>query len=225
MVPLLLLAPVPQARAQSGTAQGRTVIKHLNKHHEGNNGNVVIWLSPLDAPAPRQAVRHYQILQKNKQFTPHVLVIPLGSEVAFPNEDVYFHNVFSLYKGERFDLGLYEEGASRSVRFEMPGVSFVFCNIHPTMNAYVITLETPYFAVSEKSGSFSIPNVPPGRYQLTVWYERAESQELARLSRQVTVAPSGISLGTLEITESAELPSDHLDKYGRPYEPQHASPY
>ncbi len=226
LISLVLLAAVPRARAQLGTVQGHVVVEHLNKHHQGNNANVVVWLSPLDAPAPRsQDVHHYQILQKNKEFSPHLLVIPLGSEVAFPNQDVYFHNVFSLYQGERFDLGLYEDGVSRAVRFEKPGVSFVFCNIHPNMSAYVVTLETPNFAMSDHVGTFTIANVPPGRYQLTVWYERATSKELDALSRELVVAPSGNSLGTLRIHESAELPQEHLDKYGRPYEPQHTSPY
>ncbi len=222
---LCLVAAAPRAGAQAVTVRGRVSVQHVNKHRQGQNANVVVWLSPLDVAPPREPMRRYQILQKNKEFSPHVLVIPVGSEVAFPNEDVYFHNVFSLYKGERFDLGLYEEGTSRAVRFEKPGVSFVFCNIHPNMSAYVIALETPYFAMSDVAGSFSILNVPAGKYQLEVWYERAASTDLAKLSQVVALVAPETFVGTLEIPESAELRQEHPDKHGLPYDPQHSSPY
>ena len=104
------------------------------------------------------------------------------SAVEFPNLDPWFHNVFSLYKGERFDLGLYEAGSSRTVHFERAGVSFIFCNIHPEMSAYVLALGTPYFAVSDHRGNIRIADVPPGRYRIEVWFERAESPDTAKLS-------------------------------------------
>ena len=110
----------------------------------------VIWLTPLEnkTPLPNKSGQ-YVLTQKNKQFTPHLMVIPAGSVVGFPNQDPYFHNVFSLFNGRRFDLGLYEAGSTRSVRFTREGVSYVFCNIHPEMSAVILALSTPYFAVVE----------------------------------------------------------------------------
>ena len=88
-------------------------------------------------------------MQKDKTFTPHLLVIPTGSTVDFPNLDPFFHNVFSEFNGKRFDLGLYESGSSRTVHFDHDGVSYIFCNIHPEMSAVIVTLSTPYFGVSD----------------------------------------------------------------------------
>src|SRR6185295_5385878 len=91
---------------------------------------------------------HVRMVQKNKKFEPRLLAIPIGSSVDFPNQDPFFHNVFSLYNGKRFDLGLYEAGGSKTVRFDKAGVSFIFCNIHPEMTATVFVVSTPYYAVS-----------------------------------------------------------------------------
>ena len=109
-------------------------------------------------------------MQKNKSFHPSLLVIPVGGKVEFPNHDPFFHNVFSLFEGKRFDLGLYESGTTRFVQFDKPGVSFIFCNIHAEMSAVVIALATPYYAISDSRGDLSIPNVPPGRYELQVFH-------------------------------------------------------
>ena len=76
-------------------------------------------------------------------FTPHILVVPVGSVVRFPNADPFFHNVFSLFDGKRFDLGLYEAGSTKEVTFSREGLSYIFCNIHPEMSAVVISLSTP----------------------------------------------------------------------------------
>ena len=103
------------------------------------------------------------MIQKNKQFDPHMLVVPVGSMVQFPNHDPFFHNVFSLYNGKRFDLGLYETGSERGVRFDREGVSYIFCNIHPEMGAVILALSTPYYDMSA-DGAIVIPRVPPGKY-------------------------------------------------------------
>ena len=106
---------------------------------------------------------HAVLAQKNKAFDPSLLVITKGSSVEFPNRDPWFHNVFSLFNGKRFDLGLYEAGSSRTVHFDREGISYIFCNIHPEMSAVVVVLGTPYFSVTNKDGEFTIQNVPPGR--------------------------------------------------------------
>ena len=140
--------------AETVDASLQVRMNRLGKHSDQNAGSagVVVWLTPL-APAIADPVStpkpgHYRLVQKDKTFTPHLLVIPTGSSVDFPNLDPFFHNVFSLFNGKRFDLGLYESGSSRTVHFDHDGVSYIFCNIHPEMSAVIITLSTPYYGVS-----------------------------------------------------------------------------
>ena len=146
---------------------------------------VVVWLKPLD-PADNQTAaaaepgKRPQVIQKNKSFHPHLTVVRVGSVVDFPNRDPFFHNVFSLYDGKRFDLGLYEAGATNSVRFDHVGVSYLFCNIHPEMSAVVVAVDTPYYGVTDKSGHLGIANVPDGKYELHVWYEKSVPDALER---------------------------------------------
>ncbi len=158
--------------------------------------------------------------QKNKAFEPHLLVVTKGSTVQFPNLDPWFHNVFSLFNGKKFDLGLYEAGSSRTVHFDREGVSYIFCNIHPEMSAVVVVVASPYYAVAEKGGEFSIAGVPPGRYTAP----RVGRELLARKPRGV-VARGGTqrnhALGW-ELCGSAQADSanaQHKNKYGQDYEP------
>jgi plastocyanin len=129
--------------------------------------NAVVW---LEAPLPSSSPSKRIVLdQRNLTFHPHVLAVRVGAAVEFPNNDRVFHNVFSFRDGKRFDLGMYPIGTSRLVRFDQPGVSRLFCNIHPNMAAYVIALETAHFAVTDMSGAFTIPGVPPGSHSYGAW--------------------------------------------------------
>src|SRR6202007_1621725 len=145
------------------------------KSRSGTVPATVVWLTPapgsgieLDPPKPNEG-GNPRLVQKNKSFEPHILVVPAGSMVEFPNRDPFFHNVFSLFEGKRFDLGLYEAGSTRLVRFDRPGISYIFCNIHPEMSAVVIAVETPYYAISNQRGDLQIKNVPTGGSLLRVW--------------------------------------------------------
>lgn len=201
-------------------------VQHLADAGKNDNSDVVIWLLPVGGeqlPAVTGQT-HYRITQQNKEFHPHVLAVPVGTAVEFPNEDPFFHNVFSLYKGKRFDLGLYEAGSSRKVVFDKPGVSFIFCNIHPDMNAFVLALETPYFAKTDQSGRAEIKDLPFGRYRMEVWYERAESSQLAALARTIDVKAASVQTGPITIAESARYQPKHLNKHGKPYDPE-PTPY
>lgn len=193
----------------------------------GDPTGAVLSLTPLD-PAQRDALKeapvHATLVQKNKTFSPHVLVIPPGSTVDFPNHDPFFHNVFSLFEGKRFDLGLYESGTSRSVKFDRTGVSYIFCNIHPQMNAIVISLDTPYYAIVGSSGEAKIANVQPGEYLMQVWAEGLTREQMDKLSRRVTINDAPIRLGVLEIP-STETQAQHKNKYGRTYDPSSSAPY
>ncbi|MGA2102178.1 MAG: carboxypeptidase regulatory-like domain-containing protein, partial [Candidatus Sulfotelmatobacter sp.] len=149
---------------------------------------------------------------------------PVGGKVEFPNHDPFFHNVFSLFEGKRFDLGLYESGTTRFVQFDKPGISFIFCNIHAEMSAVVIALATPYYAVSDARGEFSIPNVPPGRYEVQIFHSAVAPDALRALNREITIGPGDTSIGTFNLAE-ADLTMTHKNKYGRDYDrPEPDSP-
>ena len=185
-----------------------------------NASRAVVWLTPIGATvdSPRQeATQIPQLVQKNKSFQPSLLVIPVGGKVEFPNHDPFFHNVFSLFEGKRFDLGLYESGTTRFVQFDKPGVSFIFCNIHEQMSAVVIALATPYYAISDARGDVTIPNVPPGRYQLQFFHSSVAPDALRTLSREITVAPGDTSLGSFILAET-DVTVAHKNKYGRDYD-------
>jgi len=129
---------------------------------------VVVWLEVANPPPFVQA-RKITLDQEHLAFDPRVLAVRVGTAVEFPNSDTVFHNVFSFRDGKKFDLGMYPVGTSKTIVFDKPGLSRIFCNIHPHMAAYVMALDTPYFAVSDQRGIFSIPNVPTGAYTYHAW--------------------------------------------------------
>jgi plastocyanin len=208
--------------AQDVDLTGRvTFISPTQETKTRDADKVVLWLTPIAGAAPAATlptVSRPRLTQKNKSFEPHVLIVPVGSVVEFPNRDPFFHNVFSLFDGKRFDLGLYEAGSTREVRFDKPGISYIFCNIHAQMSAVVIALDTSYYTVSNAHGEVVIPKVPAGRYVLHVWYEGAPPDSLKTLSREITVSQDLSTLGVLRLTEVA-LPRTHKNKYDREYEP------
>ena len=130
--------------------------------------NVVVW---LDAPSAPTGLQHGRVTldQRNIDFTPHVLAVRVGTLVDFPNNDRVLHNVFSFRDGKVFDLGLYPVGTRKQVKFDKPGLSRIFCNIHPHMAAYVMAVDSPYFAVSGDDGTFAIESVPAGTYSYHAW--------------------------------------------------------
>jgi plastocyanin len=179
---------------------------------------VVIYAEPLNGNTAVLSPRHVTMLQKNKMFTPHLLPIATGSTVDFPNADPIFHNAFSSFSGQIFDIGLYAPGSSRSVRFSKAGVVRVFCNIHPTMSAIILVVNTDSFVKSVRDGSFDL-NLPPGEYTLGIFHERATEQTLSGLSRRITVTEQGVRLGVIEVSEAGYLLAPHKNKYGKDYVP------
>ena len=220
MTVAILLACV-QAGAQEPTLSARVkVLQSAPQTESANAGNVVVWLTPVGAhPSSRPFPNHpLRLTQHNKSFVPHLLVVPVGAVVQFPNRDPFFHNVFSLFEGKRFDLGLYEAGTTRNVSFDRPGVSYIFCNIHAEMSAVVIALDSPYFGVSNPKGEVVIPQVPTGRYTLRLWYETALPATLNAMTREINVTENSSTLGVLEIP-SGPTATAHKNKYGMDYEP------
>ncbi len=211
----LTSAPQVGSGQEGFRISGHVSVQHARAKH-GDNSSVVVWLTPLDHTIQVKPAGGFRLMQKDKTFYPHLLVIPVGSRVEFPNHDPLFHNVFSLYEGKRFDLGLYEAGGSRFVDFTRSGVSYVFCNIHPEMSAVVVALATPYYAVTDKAGDYAISGVGPGEYELNFWYETAAPEDLAKLSHRLTVSGPTI----IEATRVAETKPSlaHKNKYGQDYE-------
>jgi hypothetical protein len=152
-------------------------------------------------------------------------VVPVGSVVQFPNADPFFHNVFSLFDGRRFDLGLYEAGTTRDVTFGKEGISYIFCNIHPEMSAVVIALSTPFYAVEDKQGTLRIPNVPAGEYLLRVWVQGADPADLKALSRKVYIAAGHTDLGVITLARAPRPPTPHTNKYGKNYDTREPAVY
>ena len=216
-------------------AQGVDVSAHVELTHQSarshaapaSSANVVVWLTPLQkgTPVEPHKQQQYTLAQKDKQFVPHLLVVPTGSSVDFPNLDPFFHNVFSLFNGKRFDLGLYEAHTRRTVQFDREGVSYIFCNIHPEMGAVVVSLNTPYYAISAPDGAVTLHNVPPGSYRLNVWAENVSIDRLNELSRTVEIASQNTQLGTLHLQTSGDVMSHHTNKFGEAYPPASKDPY
>jgi len=203
---LLVSAGPPEAAVVSG--QITMLDKGDTTAHDV--GQAVIWLAaPNSIPvAPVQA----EIGTAEKEFSPHVLVVPIGSAVDFPNHDPFNHNVFSLSEENSFDLGLYGRGATRSTRFRRPGVVRIFCNVHAQMSALVVVRDGPYFTQPSTDGSFVLPSVTPGRYQLHVWHERTPE-----VTREVQVPGVGLANLAIELDARGYRFKSHLNKHGQPY--------
>jgi plastocyanin len=184
---------------------------------KGDFSGVVVWLMPLDDSPTHLPRKHVEMLQKDKKFTPHILAISAGTSVDFPNLDPIFHNAFSNFDGQIFDVSLYPPGSSRSVRFDRPGIVRVFCNIHPSMSAIIVVVDSPYFTITDEDGNFSIPNVSPGTYDLHFFHERATPETLEALVTPVSVKETTTDLAEINISETGYLPVAHKNKYGRDY--------
>ncbi len=207
----------------AGSVTGRVELsdsKDAAVRKQKDYSGVVAWLEPLTGAAPAPAEPGTaRMVQKDKAFSPHVLAIRVGTSVEFPNFDPIFHNAFSNYDGKVFDVGLYPPGSSRTVRFTQSGIVRVFCNIHATMSAVIVVLNTPFFDTTQKNGSFKIADVPAGEYWLRVFHERATAATLNGLARRVTVGIESTNVASIIISESGYLAIPHQNKYGHDYVP------
>jgi plastocyanin len=215
---LTLCFSLTALRAQVGSVSGRIEVESKAAH--APLPTTVVWLTPLGASSTSlpPATVPLRLTQKNKSFDPHVLVVPAGSPVEFPNRDPFFHNVFSLFEGKRFDLGLYEAGTSRIVHFDRPGISYIFCNIHPEMSGVVITLNTPFYAVMNGEARLQIANVPYGRYRLTVWSEGNGPENPPPVGQELTVGEGLPKPLVIRVPALSRQSLAHKNKYGRDYD-------
>ena len=159
--------------------------RHAMKAVSDGPQNVVVYVAGATGSKKRDEPAVMQ--QKNETFVPHVLPVQVGTSVGFPNEDDFYHNVFSVMSGDRFDLGRYAQGETTYQTFEKPGVVVVRCEIHPGMKAYILVLETPFFVVPDETGEYELKDVPPGNYTLVAWHP-----EYGETRRPVTVPETGV---------------------------------
>ena len=205
----------------AGAVHGRVEIvssqdPDVRKHSDFSG--VVIWLDPVSGPPPVPLNRpRAEMVQRNKRFTPHILPIAIGTIVDFPNYDPIYHNAFSNFDGQIFDVGLYPPGSTKSVLFHREGIVRIFCDIHSTMSAVIVVLKSPYFIVSAKSGEFTIANLPPASYRLHVFHERATQPTLDALTRIVDVPAGTVDEGVISVSETGYLNLPHKNKYGKDY--------
>ena len=221
--------------ASSSTVETAEVSVRLVMPAHGNSTkqarlSSVVWLVSVhgDLHLPATVPGVYTLLQRNKRFSPHLLVVPVGSLVHFPNQDPFFHNVFSLFNGRRFDLGLYEAGSSRDVTFSRAGVSYIFCNIHPEMSAVVLALATPLYSTADAVGPqtlLHIHDVPQGTYALHVWIEGENEHALDALTHTVQVSAGHADLGAITLPAPTQAQAPHSNKFNQPYDTSHPAIY
>lgn len=218
----VLLLLVASQYLPAGTVEGHVRLMNSTDSSvlkKKDYSGVVVWLTVPDQPVPLGVRKRTRMLQKDKKFSPHILAIETGTVVDFPNLDPIFHNAFSNYDGTIFDVALYPPGSSRQVRFDRPGIVRVFCNIHPSMSAVIVVVDSNYFATTGRQGRFSIPNVPTGPYEIHFFHERSTPETLEKLTHSVVVPAEDDDIGVTEISEAGYLPVAHKNKYGRDYPP------
>ncbi|MDP9193152.1 MAG: methylamine utilization protein [Acidobacteriota bacterium] len=172
----------------------------------------LVWLDALGR-APKRPASAFTMTTRSKTFLPHVLAVPAGSTVNFPNEDPISHNLFSLTPGNTFDLGLYRKGPGKPHKFVAPGVVNVYCNIHPNMSAVVHVMGTPYYGFADANGDYSF-DVPPGKYRVTAWNEQGGS---ATMDIDVAGAEKATGLPLLTIDGRNARAVQHKNKFGQAY--------
>ena len=206
-VSLALLAAAPlvpgQTTPDGGSLRGRVEIRSPLSvpQHAAQGGSpahagkpepyrqAVVYFDPAPTSQEPPAAGRAVMRQRDATFVPHLLAITVGTTVDFPNDDQTYHNVFSLSKPRRFDLGRYAAGRSKAVRFDRPGIVRVFCDIHSQMNAFILVFDHRLFAVTDADARYRIDRIPPGAYRVTAWYEGVAQQTQA-----VTITPGATDL-------------------------------
>src|SRR5688572_25528743 len=172
--------------AHAAAVHAADVMGGVNLPKKGAARDAVVYLEGAKKAAP---LKDIVIDQRDKLFIPHVTVITRGTKVAFPNNDTVFHNVFAYYNAKKFDLGFYPRGKTEHQTFDKTGVVALLCNVHSEMSAYILVVDTPYYAVTDKKGRFKIANVEPGTYTLHVWHESG-----AKLTQTIKVEAQNADL-------------------------------
>jgi hemoglobin len=195
--------------ARPGRTAGRAML-HGALRLDGKplTGMALVMMWPTSGPAARRTPKARVVEQRGKTFAPHLLAVPVGSTVAFPNFDTVYHNVFSLSQPQRFDLGLYKAGDMREVVFDKPGIVRLGCNIHTNMSGYVVVVDAPHYVVADADGKFSFKSLGPGKYKVRAWSEQSAEPRTTEI-----VLKPGANETAIDLTGGApQGPSE--DKFG-----------
>lgn len=208
------------AAAPAGTVSGKVALVRDGKE-QADASNTVVWIEGLrQSPGssrtpPGTPPAAGQMKSSSKRFQPRVIAVAKDGAVDFPNTDPIYHNVFSVSGANRFDLGLYRSGTSKSKTFPEPGLVRVYCNIHPQMVGFVMVVDSDFRTVTGPDGSFRFDGVPPGAHVVKAWHE-----EGAETSQPVSVRASGDVPLALRLDLSGYKPAPHKNKYGKDYPPK-----
>jgi plastocyanin len=215
---LLLLLAVPSTALRAEELRGRIELVGKGGKGPAKGSDVrqaIVYFEPAPTSTPAtsslRSGKPFEMVTRGKELVPRVLAVPRGGRVRFPNDDPILHNVFSVSSGNAFDLGLYKKGPGKEKAFESPGLVRVYCNVHPSMVAYILVVDTPYFATPAEDGTFVLTGLPKGGGKLTVWHEQTEPWTV---SIQLPAGPAPIT-AKIEVTRP-QVPS-HLDKNGKSY--------
>ncbi|MBK9494404.1 MAG: hypothetical protein IPO08_07650 [Xanthomonadales bacterium] len=219
-VALSLVLSVPTAPLQAWELQGQVRVTAQGRALRASEAQqVVVYLQPTDPVPLSPPVEPVRIVTSRKQFAPRVTPVLRGTRVVFPNQDPILHNAFSSTPGAVFDVGLFGQGEQgEPVTLLQPGLVNVFCNVHHSMRAYVLVLDTPYFVRPDAQGRFVLRDLPAQGGMLHAWHERSAAWKLAIAGTQ----QAAIDV-TLELTRR-RLPA-HLNKLGKPYPRSHDNAY
>lgn len=213
----------------SGQLLGATVTGKVNyltrRGQRINPRETLVWLEPIAPPRARKPESPAKrgptvIITRNKVLQPHVTAIPVGSAVQFPNEDPISHNLFSVSTSNPFDLGLYRRGAGKTQTFQKPGVVNIYCNVHPNMSAVVHVMQSPHYVFADAAGTFTIPDVPEGKYRLVAWSEQGGSNQ-----REIVVAADVVPGIQISLDGRNFRDSKHMNKHGKPYQTSGSKEY
>jgi plastocyanin len=186
---LLAMTAIAAPLANAGVIEGMVLVRGAR-----DNRDAVIYIDRIPGRTFHAPAKPIVLDQRNLTFDPHVLPVLAGSRIAFPNSDEIRHNVFSPTSASKFNLGTYPRGTTMYHVFNQPGPVTLLCNVHAEMSAYVFVAETPWFAVSDRTGKFVIPDVPPGKYVLKTWHEKAKPASI-----EIEVTGNGVTTVNIEL--------------------------
>jgi len=167
-----------------------------------------VTLEPANGKFRKRAAKHRVMEQRNREFAPKIMAVPVGSTVSFANFDGIYHNVFSRSDVQAFDLGIYKNGQSRDVTFEKEGIMRLGCNLHANMSAYIVVVGAPHYAITDDKGHFNFRSLEPGKYRVRAWSEKT----VAPVVKEITIVPEK---NTVELSVPADAPTGpSADKFG-----------